>query len=390
MSLINQVLQDLEKRQSAGPELGSLPPHVRVAQPTTGGATRGRIIWLIAGLALVALAAYLYYAYQRGSIFAPLSQPAPVPVVSAPPPTAPVVSAPPEIEAQFQPVSRLSDELARMPIEKPAPAKAARRPPSKQTPKPATAPTPSKPAGPESAKVDVLSVEPLAPAVPETTIIAEAPITADEGIDAANTIDKQMRDPTAQQRAELAFRQGAELLRIGQIGAAEAEFRQALKEDALHAGARQALLGLLLKAGRNNDAEQLLRSTVSLDPTQPRYAMMLARLEVARGDVKGSINTLATALPHVHSDAEFYGFLAALLQRDGRHREATDYYQAALHIVPGNGIWMMGLGISLRASNQLAEAREIFQRSLDTQQLKPELKEFVERQLRELAASKTP
>ena len=208
--------------------------------------------------------------------------------------------------------------------------------------------------------------------------------------DASNLIDKQMRDPTAQQRAELAFRHGADLMREGQIGVAETEFRQALKEDVYHGGARQALLGLLLKAGRNNDAEQLLRSTVALDPTQPRYAMMLARLEVARGDLKASINTLATALPHVHSDAEFYGFLAALLQRDGRHREATDYYQAALHLVPGNGIWMMGMGISLRAANQPAEAREFFQRALDTQQLKPELKEFVERQLSELAAAKTP
>jgi MSHA biogenesis protein MshN len=388
MSLINQVLQDLEKRQAAGPELGSLPPHVRVAQPSTRGATRGRIIGLIAALAVAVTAAVLFYAYQRGNIFAPVPRPAPATVA----PVAQVVSAPPEIEAQFQPVSRLSDELARMPIEKPAQAKAVRRLQGKETPKqlPAPAATKPKPAGTESTKVDVLSVEPMAPVVPETTIIAETPIAAGEGIDAATTIDKQMRDPTAQQRAELAFRQGAEQLRNGQVGAAETEFRQALKEDALHGGARQALLGLLLKAGRHTDAEQLLRSTVLLDPTQSRYAMMLARLEVARGDVKGSINTLATALPHVHSDAEFYAFLAALLQRDGRHREATDYYQAALHIVPGNGIWMMGMGISLRAANQPAEAREIFQRALDTQQLKPELKEFVERQLGELAAAKAP
>jgi len=116
--------------------------------------------------------------------------------------------------------------------------------------------------------------------------------------------------------------------------------------------------------------------------------MVLARLEVERGEVTSAINTMVGVLPYVKSDPDFHAFLAALLQREGRHREAVDYYRAALRDNPGNGVWMMGMGISLRASNQAAEARDAFQHAIESRQLSPELQEFVERQLRELSAGK--
>src|SRR5258708_6505212 len=148
------------------------------------------------------------------------------------------------------------------------------------------------------------------------------------------------------------------------------------------------MLGLLLDSGRNNEAEQLLHKALEINPRQPRHAMVLARLEVERGEVAGAINTMVGVLPYVQSDPDFHAFLAALLQREGRHREAVDYYRVALRGVPGNGVWMMGLGISLRAANQSAESRDAFQHALESRQLTPELQEFVERQLRELSARK--
>jgi MSHA biogenesis protein MshN len=153
----------------------------------------------------------------------------------------------------------------------------------------------------------------------------------------------------------------------------------------LHADARQALLGLLLDGRRNDEAERLLRHALELNPRQPRHAMVLARLEVDRGELGGAINTLVGALPYVRSDPEYYAFLAALLQRDGQHRDAVDYYRTALQSSPGNAVWLMGLGISLRANDQFADVREAFQRAADSKQLNAELLAFVQRQLRELS-----
>jgi MSHA biogenesis protein MshN len=404
MSLINQVLQDLEKRHASESELNTLPPYVRAVRERPQPAIRVYVLAAVVTAVVIAIVAYLY-----GSAHAPgpevpqiAAKPAAVPTAGPVPEPTPAVTASAEAPTQksaFSPVSRLSDELSLVaPLSAPkkrlegtaphsSPAAvtamgaevAAPRPEKTQVPlvnRPSRSELPSKAGG--------VSPAPLAP----VTAAVTPPSTMAAGNDTPGAIDKQMREVAPSERAEIAFRKGVAQIREGRANAAELDFRDALKQDPTHAGARQALLGLLLDSGRNNDAEQLLREALTINPHQPRHAMVLARLEVDRGDVTGAVNTMVGALPYVQSDPDFFAFLAALLQREGRHREAVDYYRTALRDVPGNGVWMMGLGISLRASNQAAEAREAFQRALDSSQLSPALQEFVRRQLRELSAAK--
>jgi MSHA biogenesis protein MshN len=404
MSLINQVLLDLEKRHASESELKSLPPYVRAVPGRPQSAIRMYVAAAIVVMALVAIAVILYGgALAPGNdapqiISRPTMLPTPDPVPAPKQAVAPPSAQPPEQTAAFKPVSRLSDELSLI------------APPSVRNEKPVVAGRSAKTAvapaiaedvaAPQAEKLQAPAAEkpskPDAPAKPEVLTkpgvpVAE-PVTLPSPVAAADSapaaIDKQMREVSPSERAEIAFRRGVTQIQEGRANAAELDFRDALKQDPAHAGAGQALLGLLLDSGRNSEAEELLHKTLEINPRQPRHAMVLARLEVERGEVTGAINTMVGALPYVQSDPGFYAFLAALLQREGRHREAADYYRTALRGVPGNGVWMMGLGISLRASNQSAEARGAFQRAIDSKQLTPELQEFVERQLRELSASK--
>jgi MSHA biogenesis protein MshN len=405
MSLINQVLLDLEKRHASESELKSLPPYVRAVPGRPQSSIRMYLVAAIAVIVLVAIAAIIYVyesAHAPGNdvpqiISKPKVLPAPDPVPVPQKAEAPPSAEPPAQTAAFKPVSRLSDELSLIapPVRNEKPAVAGRKA------KPAVAIAIAQDvAVPQAEKLQAPAVEkpskPDAPAKPDAPTqphvpVAE-PVTPPSPIAAADStpaaIDKQMREVSPSERAEIAFRRGVTQIREGRANAAELEFRDALKQDPAHAGAGQALLGLLLDSGRNSEAEELLRKALELNPRQPRHAMVLARLEVERGEVTGAINTMVGALPYVQSDPGFYAFLAALLQREGRHREAADYYRTALRGSPGNGVWMMGLGISLRASNQSAEARDAFQHAIESKQLTPELQEFVERQLRELSASK--
>ena len=399
MSLINQVLQDLEKRHASESELKSLPPFVRAVpgRPQLG-------IRVFAGVAIVAivLIAMVVFIYSGGDvprndappiISKPITAPKPVP---APLPTQ-SVAAPVAEATTFNPVSRLSDELSlAAPLsarkEKPAVAgQSAKAGVASALSQVVTSPLPQAEA-PQAPAVETLSKAEASVRLP-ASVAAQAtlprpvpPIAVAESPPAA--IDKQMREVTPSERAEIAFRKGVTQIQEGRPNAAEVHFRDALKQDPSHAGARQALLGLLLDSKRNNEAEQLLHQALEINPRQPRLAMVLARIEVERGEVTAAINTMVGVLPYVQSDPDFYAFLAALLQREGRHREAADYYRTALRGVPGNGVWMMGLGISLRASNLAAEARDAFQRAIESRQLSPQLQEFVERQLRELSAPK--
>jgi MSHA biogenesis protein MshN len=112
--------------------------------------------------------------------------------------------------------------------------------------------------------------------------------------------------------------------------------------------------------------------------------MALARLQVEAGNRQGGLLTLEQGLKYAASDAQYRGFYATLLQRDGRHAEAVDHYLAALHDEPGNTSWLVGIGISLQAQDRFADAREAFERAKLVGQLSPELSEFVDQRLKQL------
>jgi MSHA biogenesis protein MshN len=402
MSLINQVLQDLEKRHATESEHNALPPHVRAVRGRRQSSVRPVVVvaWMIAAVVVTAVGVFLYGRHAPGNGASPIAAaPAPVPaqepfVEQRPIAAAPSLAPTTMPATAFNPVSRLSDELSLVappPVRKVEPAPAARPEKSRTVPRPevVAALPPAVPVEVQPAPVPEVSPRAEALAAPPAALPAPPPEAQVPSADSAQgAIDKQMREVAPSERAEIAFRKGVAQIREGRANEAELDFRDALKLDPSHVGALQALLGLLLDSKRNNEAEQLLHKTLEINPRQPRHAMVLARLEVERGDVTSAINTMVGVLPYVNSDPDFHAFLAALLQREGRHREAVDYYRAALRGVPGNGVWMMGLGISLRASGQFAEARDSFQRALASRQLSPELQEFVTRQLNELSAAK--
>ncbi len=82
--------------------------------------------------------------------------------------------------------------------------------------------------------------------------------------------------------------------------------------------------------------------------------------------------------------ADYQAFLAALLQRDSRNKEAAELYLQALQKSPQTGIWWMGLGISLQAESRVPEAQEAFSRAKASNSLSPELLAFVESKLKQL------
>jgi len=88
-------------------------------------------------------------------------------------------------------------------------------------------------------------------------------------------------------------------------------------------------------------------------------------------------------LPYAAELPDYQAFLAALLQREGRNKEAIEHYLLALRKVPGSGVWLMGLGISLQAENRQTEAQEAFLRAKASNTLSPDLLAFVEQQLKQ-------
>ena len=116
--------------------------------------------------------------------------------------------------------------------------------------------------------------------------------------------------------------------------------------------------------------------------------MILARLQVEKGELRPALDTLQYSLPFAANRADYQAFLAALLQRDKRHKEAADHYLIALRVAPQNGpqagLWWMGLGISLQAENRVAEAQDAYSRAKASNTLSAELQSYVDQKLSQL------
>lgn len=197
-------------------------------------------------------------------------------------------------------------------------------------------------------------------------------------------ISKQPTTLSVQQQADNEYRRALQLLDGGRSSEALDGFKNVLQLDAGHEQARQSMVGLLLESKRNAEAIKVLQEGLAINSRQISFAMLLARLQVERNELALATETMLNTLPYAAKQADYHALLAAILQRQSRHKEAIVHFQDALKLSPQSGVWLMGLGISLHAEQRNAEAREMFNLAIASNKLSPELKSFVAQQLKDL------
>lgn len=406
MSLINQMLQELDARRSDAASTGSFGQQVRAVYERDR--TRP-MLWGALALAGVLVGAGAWFWLR------------PSPVAQIPPPVAPAPANVPIVRAvPVEPPAnlplKLDSELsigqaaspASMPPAQGSVAPASAQPPAApvaQNDKPsepsqavdqkaaASASVASVPSKPQKVvarqSASVKATTERSPALPDITkvvpheksLVSPLPGKASE---TAPLIHKQIKELTPQQRAENEFRKGVASLQQGKGSDAVASLEEALQLDPMHAAARQTLIGILLENKHKESAIRRAKEGLALDAAQPGLAMILARLELEKGELQPAIETLERSLPYAVDRADYQAFLAALLQRAERHKEAVEHYFIALQKAPQNGVWWMGVAISLQADRRKPEAIEAFKRAKSTNSLSPELVDYVNAQLAQL------
>ncbi|MYM39902.1 tetratricopeptide repeat protein [Duganella qianjiadongensis] len=374
MSLINKMLQDLDARGGSA-DGGLRQQQLHAVEMHGGGSSKLRMAALALGVALLAGGGGYGWHYWQGQRVAHAvdvaatgaARAAPEAVVSQPKATVAAVAAAPD---SAQPVAAATPS---------APAAIAAPAASAPVAAPVAAPAPGA-APPAPAPVAVVSA-----AQPEKKARAAQAPRQREGASTARSNDETGEAGTITHNlspklmAENTYRRGLVALQEGRVHAALTDFERALDIDPRNEAARQTYISLLLENKRNDDAVRQLRLALGLDPRQPGLAMILARLQLEKGGP--ALQTLLTTMPYAGSNPEYHAFLAGVLQREQRHAEAAQHYRDALQLAPQNGVWWMGLGISLQADNHLTEAREAFRRARAASGLSAELQTFIDRKL---------
>ena len=359
MSVINKMLQDLDRRSAVEPStVDSGAPAVKAVgtEPRRGHEWFWRVLAVLV-LVSVAWVGWVAYQLQPRALATPLAflaaqQPArPVPVAAIP--------APPPVE---MPKAESAAPKAQVAL----PVEALRLARSIDTPIVEPKPRPAKPQPAQSRKPAPEAVP--QPAAPGATTPA---------------VDKRERPASVTETAEARFRRAAVLLNQARVSEAEEQLAAALQADSSHVPARQAYVALLLEQQRVAAAMRLLREAVELNPGHPVFAPGLARIYIEQRDYSSALSVIDKAGAAAQA-ADFQALKAAVLQRLGRHAEAVAAYQDAVQksAQPG-GTWA-GLGISLEAVGRPADALEAYRRALGAGPLPAELRNYTEDRIRVL------
>jgi MSHA biogenesis protein MshN len=402
MSLINQMLQDLDARRIDAGAAGPYGQQVRAVPPRRGMHPAWWLAIALAGV-LVGVLGWLWLRPPVDAVSQTQTQ-AQLPLkldtdlklaqasaaeqaeyagaIAAPPVAAP--AAPIETD---KPVPRAAESLPSVKAKEPEEPKNAPTTVTEKRPVNARQKTESVSAAGASAataKVGAAS-EPIAPVLPARAPSAAGTARAeDKPPSSPVAIHKQFAETTPQQRAENEYRKALLLIQQGRAPEAGSMLEQSIQLDPRHVGARQALIGVLLDGRRPDEAMRVARAGLDLDVQQTGLAMILARLQLEKGGLTTAIDTLERTLPYAAENADYQAFLAALLQRAERHKRAIEHYGQALQKAPQNGVWWMGLGISLQADGRAADALEAFKRARAGDGLSPELLAFVDGRIGQL------
>jgi MSHA biogenesis protein MshN len=396
MSVINKMLKDLDKRGSNAGDGNTVRGVVR---SVPDGDDRARpLIWIVFLLVAVLGGALAWLLLDEPlpmvkpeqtlviSSAPSLVQSAPAPVEVSPPPavvpatpttpseqasavvpiTPPVVTAQAVEDKKIQPPPAIKSEVTTQKQERPAAAKSAK------------VPVPDEGA----VKLALSNSLSIPPAEAQQATAPTVRVRGKRG--ATHDAALMSKETTPEQRADNAYGKAISLIDSGQKAEAIGVLESLLVQNPKHASARQTLVGLLLDAKRTADAIRVLQEGLKLDPARTGMAMLLARVQVENGDTKAAIASLQKSLPYAARTPDYQAFLAALFQREKRHGEAIEHYRIALRLVPSNGVWWMGYGISLQAEGKSADARNAFIQAKDSGRLTPELQAFVEQRINQL------
>lgn len=200
---------------------------------------------------------------------------------------------------------------------------------------------------------------------------------------APKQIDKRDHARSASDNAETHFRRAALFLNHGRVSEAEDQLIAALAADPAHAPARQAYVALLLEQNRVDAARRRLQEALAINPQQPTFALALARIHAEQRDYPTALEIIDRA-GSAARHPDFQALRGAVLQRMGRHAEAVDAYHAALAGGAGQATTWIGLGISLEGVGRRPEAATAYRKALGAGPLSPDAREYAEARARAL------
>lgn len=142
--------------------------------------------------------------------------------------------------------------------------------------------------------------------------------------------------------------------------------------------ARESLVALLMENGYLYNAKKILADGLSQDPNYIPFIELKARLLINEGKSDSALHLLQRANPPIQNFPDYYSMMAALYQRQGNAVMAAKVYQQLLSIQSNKAVWWVGLAVALESQGRTTEAKEAYTRASASSGLNPTLTAFVQ------------
>ncbi|MCW8906447.1 MAG: tetratricopeptide repeat protein [Sedimenticola sp.] len=419
MSLINQMLRDLDSREAGRRGAASMPPAVPGKTSASAGTGRKAIVLLLIAVSLSLLfwfspAGDATRSRLVGWLATPGPTPAPDPggapsgqvvrVLSAAPESQPtllteesttiVSEAPTEVSLPVETAPKealpgIEGDTARMESPGSTMASSGERtaesrvevpaPPAEEAEEPPVAVAdevlPGEPVV-ETGRVERVS-QPRQTGTPG----AESEVVTPPAIRVTRVSSQETRES-----AEGAYRAAREQFEDGYPDEAERGLRHALTLDSAQHPARHLLSMLRYRQGDRQEAEALLREGIRITPVYAPFVVLLGRMLIESGATDEARRLLEQNLKITGDNPDLLSLLGSVYQQGGQFERAAAIYRRLLMERPADARVLAGLAIALDARGEHKEALDRYRAALGAGELPAAVGEYARQRVAALTS----
>lgn len=111
-------------------------------------------------------------------------------------------------------------------------------------------------------------------------------------------------------------------------------------------------------------------------PDDSELRLLLARAQLQAGDTEGAVATLEQNPPRLEQEPTYFALLAASYQQTGQWQNSAELYRRMVALRPSQSTWQLGLAIALEQLDQPAEAGRHYRQALQGQGLDDSARRF--------------
>ncbi len=181
---------------------------------------------------------------------------------------------------------------------------------------------------------------------------------------------------TTQELAQLKLKQGLRFQSNGQLKKSRQYWREALHADSSLHQARELLAASHFGANESISALQILQQGIQYYPKHDSYRLLMAQIYYQLEQLNLALNALNSPYLHAYSSLDNLALAGSLAQQLEVWPQAQLNYQKLNQLVPDNQDWLMGLAISFDAQQNVPQAIQGYFRLLKLPQIDKTLYDY--------------